>query len=48
MEVANDNLCSDILEQSQNTAHTITIMHSVETNGWKKLDHSQRWIEVGN
>jgi len=35
-------------KQSRNAAHTSTITHRVETNGWNQLDHSRRWITAGD
>jgi hypothetical protein len=31
-------------EKLRNEAHTRTLMHTVDTNGWSQLDHSRRWI----
>jgi hypothetical protein len=39
---------TELQEQSRNAAHTSTITHTVETNGWNQLDHSRRWIAAGN
>ena len=38
---------TELQEQSRNAAHKSAIMHRVETNGWNQLDHSRRWIVVG-
>jgi len=35
---------TELQEQSRNAAHTSTIMHRVEMNGWNQLDHGRRWI----
>jgi len=35
---------TELKEKSRNAAHTSAIMHRVETNGWKQLDHRWRWI----
>jgi hypothetical protein len=39
---------TDLQEQSRNAAHTSTITHRVEMNGWNRLDHSRRLIAAGN
>jgi len=35
-------------EKLRNAADTSAIIHTVETNGWRQLDHSWRWIVTGN
>jgi hypothetical protein len=35
---------TELQEQSQNAAHTSTIMHWVEMNGSSQRDRGRRWI----
>jgi hypothetical protein len=39
---------TELQEKLRNAAHTSAIMHTVETNGWNELDHSQKWIAAGD
>jgi hypothetical protein len=39
---------TELQEKLRNAAHTSAIMHTVETNGWTELDHSQKWIAAGD
>jgi hypothetical protein len=35
---------TELQEKSRNAAHTSTIMHWVEMNGWNQQDQGRRWI----
>jgi len=39
---------TELQEKLRNAAHTSAIMHTVETNGWNELDHSQKSIAAGD
>jgi hypothetical protein len=39
---------TELNEKLRNAAHTRAIMHKVEKNGSKQLDHSRRWIAAGD